>query len=164
MLERALYSLTIAGAVGSGLTAGMFFAFSSFVMAGLARVEPRSGVAAMQSINVTVINPVFMLVFMGTGLVALGLAAAAFAGWTGGEAIILLTAAALYVVGCIGVTMAFNVPLNNALAAVPADSAAAAELWTRYLRDWTFWNHVRTVASLGASVLFVAALIRNAAV
>ena len=34
----------------------------------------------------------------------------------------------------------------------------AVELWTAYLRDWTWWNHVRTIASLLASIAFVRAL------
>jgi uncharacterized membrane protein len=161
-MTNAIFVLTVAAAVGSGLTAGMFFAFSSFVMAALGRIDPRSGVAAMQSINVVVINPAFMLVFMGPGLLSLALAAAVFAGWTGGEGRLLLAGAALYVVGCIGVTMALNVPLNNALAAVPADSPEAAALWAGYLKDWTLWNHVRTLAALAASVLFVAGLVRRA--
>jgi uncharacterized membrane protein len=54
--------------------------------------------------------------------------------------------------------MLFNVPLNDALAAVDPSSPAAATLWTRYLSDWTFWNHVRTVASTAACALFIAAI------
>ena len=163
MVERAMHAATIATAIGAGLTAGIFLAFSCFIMAALGRIEPRSGIAAMQAINVAVINPLFMLVFMGTGVVAIGLAAGALAGWSGGQGMLLLAASGLYVVGCVGVTMALNVPLNNALAAVAADSDAGAELWARYLRDWTFWNHVRTLASLAASILFVVVLTRASA-
>jgi uncharacterized membrane protein len=43
----------------------------------------------------------------------------------------------LYLVGTVGVTIAFNVPLNNALAIVKPESAEGAILWAKYLRDWT---------------------------
>lgn len=46
--------MTITAALGCGLIAGVFFAFSTFVMKGLARIPTEAGVAAMQSINVTV--------------------------------------------------------------------------------------------------------------
>jgi len=60
----------------------------------------------------------------------------------------------VYVAGMLGVTMLFNVPLNNALA------SAGSETWARYLSSWTRWNHVRTVASMGAASLFIAAIAR----
>jgi uncharacterized membrane protein len=57
------------------------------------------------------------------------------------------------------VTMVFNVPLNNALAAVSSAEGEGGALWTRYLSDWTFWNHVRTAAPLIAMVLFIWGLV-----
>jgi uncharacterized membrane protein len=65
----------------------------------------------------------------------------------------------IYLIGCIGVTMTLNVPLNDALAAVQPATPEAATLWARYLRDWTFWNHVRTVAPLVSAALFIWALL-----
>lgn len=69
----------------------------------------------------------------------------------------LLAASLLYLAGFI-VTMAFNVPLNDALAAVDPGSGAGGEVWINYLRRWVPWNHVRTITSLGAMILFVFAL------
>lgn len=158
MLERAIVIGTFAAAIGSGLVAGIFFAFSTFVMAALGRLAPEQGMAAMNAINVTVINPLFMLAFLGSGGLCLALAAASFGSWTQGNGALLLAASALYLIGCVGVTMACNVPLNDALAAAPAGTTAALALWSNYLRSWTFWNHVRTAASLLAAILFVAAL------
>ncbi|RQR26413.1 DUF1772 domain-containing protein [Burkholderia sp. Bp9142] len=54
--------------------------------------------------------------------------------------------------------MAVNVPLNEALAAADPATAQGAALWARYAHDWTRWNHVRTVASVAACVLFVAGI------
>ena len=70
----------------------------------------------------------------------------------------MLAGGVLYVLGMFVVTMTFNVPLNNALAAADPASQEAASLWARYLTDWTFWNHVRTVASTLACALFIAAI------
>lgn len=70
----------------------------------------------------------------------------------------MLAGGVLYVLGMFVVTMIFNVPLNNALAAVDPAGQAAASLWGRYLTDWTLWNHVRTVASTATSALFIVAL------
>jgi uncharacterized membrane protein len=61
----------------------------------------------------------------------------------------------LYVVGCDGVTMAFNVPRNSALARVEPESAEGADVWRRYLVEWTACNTVRTIASLAATGLLI---------
>jgi len=66
----------------------------------------------------------------------------------------------LYLVGAILVTIACNVPLNDALAAVDPSKADAVPIWTNYLKIWTAWNHVRTVASLAAAALFTVAFCR----
>jgi uncharacterized membrane protein len=71
MLDQAIFLLTFTGAIGSALVAGIFFAFSTFVMQALGRIPAEQGITAMQSINITVINPLFMLAFLGTGAVCL---------------------------------------------------------------------------------------------
>jgi uncharacterized membrane protein len=150
--------LTLACALGCGLMAGFFFAFSVCVMTALGRLPPAQGVAAMQSINVVVINPWFLTVFLGlVGLCALA-AIAAFVGGQAPRTALVMAGAVLYVVGTFVVTMRFNVPLNNALAAVAADSSEAAALWVRYLSEWTRWNHVRTIAALAAAAAFCLAV------
>lgn len=151
--------LEVLAIIGSGLTAGIFFAFSTFVMAALARLPPDQGIAAMNSINVTVINPWFMAVFMGTPVICLALAVMALFKWSAPGSLIVIIACLVYVVGSFLVTMLFNVPLNDALAAVTSSSGEGGALWTRYLNDWTFWNHVRTVAPLLSMVLLLWALI-----
>jgi uncharacterized membrane protein len=159
MISNAIFTLTFAAAIGCGLVGGIFFAFSTFVMAALGRLPSDQGIAAMNSINVTVINPLFFLAFFGTGLLCLLLAGGSFIWWDQMSGKLILTAAVIYLVGCIGVTMAFNVPLNNALAAVAMGTPEAASLWSFYLDKWTAWNTVRTVAPLVSAALFIAALI-----
>jgi uncharacterized membrane protein len=97
-------------------------------------------------------------VFFGTAAVSVVLAIAALTGWFAPGAMWLLVGCLLYLVGNIVVTMIFNVPLNNALAAADPVSAAGASVWARYLSVWTAWNHVRTVACLAATASFIMAL------
>ena len=157
-MERLLYIATFAAALGTGLVAGIFFAFSTFVMGALARIQQAAGISAMQSINVVVLNPVFLSVFVGTAVLCAGLTLSALLGWSSPRSIYLIAGSLLYAIGCFGVTMMFNVPLNDALAAIAPDSTEGANLWMRYLSVWTNWNSVRTAASLLASVFFILAL------
>lgn len=108
----------------------------------------------MNAINVVIQNPLFLSAFMGTALLGLILLVMAFI-WGGQGSYLLAAGGLVYLVGTLAVTVAINVPLNDALAAAPAGQAAA-ELWQqRYLTDWVRWNHVRTFASTGALALFV---------
>jgi uncharacterized membrane protein len=159
MFDWLLFVLAFASAVGSALVAGIFFAFSTFVMHALARLPTEQGIAAMQSINITVINPFFMGAFLGTGVLCALLAAGGWFRWDDVGAKIAVIASLIYLIGVIGVTIIFNVPLNDALAAAQPGTQEAIDLWTRYLKEWTFWNHVRTVAPLFSAILFILALL-----
>lgn len=142
-------------AVGSFLVAGIFYAFSTFIMQALGRVPAPEGIRAMQMINIVIINPLFLGIFIGTALLLCGLAIAAGLNFGQPGAMQVVAGAILYVIGCFAVTMVCNVPLNNALAAVDPGSADGAAVWARYLRDWVFWNHVRTAASLAGAIALV---------
>lgn len=156
--DRLLSGLTLVSALGCGLTAGVFFAFSSFVMKALARLQPAQGIAAMQSINVAVINPSFFAVFFGTAVICLYLAVRSVLKWGQPGVSLVLVACLLYLAGTILVTIVFNVPLNDALAGVKPESAEGARMWAAYVVRWTAWNHVRTLAALAAAALFTIAL------
>lgn len=144
--------------IGCGLLAGVYFAFSAFMMTALGRVDQAAGIAVMDAINAVIVRSLFMPLFLGTTLTAAALAILGFLQWGEPGAIAMLVGGVIYVLGMFVVTVTFNVPLNNALAAVDIFSGQATELWTRYLRDWTFWNHVRTVASMASLAAFVFAL------
>jgi uncharacterized membrane protein len=105
------FVLTLVAALGCGLMAGAFFAFSTFVMKALFR-WPEPGTAY------------------------------------------LLIGGLLYLVGTLLVTITFNVPKNEALAAITAGDADGQSQWTNYVATWTAWNHVRTLAALAASASF----------
>ncbi|KVP50829.1 DUF1772 domain-containing protein [Burkholderia ubonensis] len=157
---RALVTLVLLwfSAIGCGLMAGVYFAFSTFVMTSLGRLAPAAGVAAMNAINVDIGRSLFMPVFLGTTLASLALAILALLNRSEPGAIWIVAGGAIYVLGMFVVTMVFNVPLNDALSATDASSAEGGAFWARYLRDWTVWNHARTVASAAACGLFIAAL------
>jgi uncharacterized membrane protein len=150
-----LLILTLLAALGSGIMAGLFFAFSTFVMQALGKRPAPVGIAAMQSINETILNPVFFSVFFGTALLSLALAILALTGWSDAGAAWRLAGALLYLIASIGITMLFNVPLNNRLAKVAPDSAGGATVWAHYLKVWTAWNHVRTIGCIGATGSFI---------
>lgn len=145
-------------ALGCGLMAGVYFAFSTFIMTALGRLDQAAGIAAMNAINVDIVRSPFMPLFLGTTVA--GAALVVMGALRPGEpgAASMIAGGALYVVGMFVVTMVFNVPLNNALAAVQPSAPEAGAVWAGYLKDWVFWNHLRTAASVVGSALFVAAL------
>ena len=149
--------LTLSASLGAGLMAGLFFVFSVVIMTSFGRLPAPQGIAAMQTINQVILNPWFFVPFFGTALIGLILAGTAlFDGLARGSSY-LIAAAVLYIAGCIIVTIVWNVPLNNTLAATNPADAGAATVWSKYLDVWTRWNHVRTVACAAASVLFTLA-------
>ena len=158
MNEDLLFTLTLITALGCGLVAGILFAFSTSVMKALARLPSAQGIAAMQSINITVINPLFMGAFFGTAAACVLVVVFSLLRWIEAGAVYLLSGGLAYLIGAILVTLVFNVPRNDALASVDPASAAGARLWDGYVTSWTAWNHVRTAAALAAALLLTFAL------
>ncbi|AOF91984.1 anthrone oxygenase family protein [Sinorhizobium sp. RAC02] len=155
-MASAFPILTFLAILATALNAGLFFIFSVCIMAAFARLTPAEGAAAMNAINVVIQNPWFFSAFFGGALLSLVLAVLGF--MQGGAGGLMAAAGGLiFLVAVIGVTIVFNVPLNNALAAAPAGSSEQAALWQRYLDVWTMWNHVRTLGSLAAVGLFALA-------
>lgn len=146
--------LAFVTALGSGLVAGFFFSFSITVMQALGKIPAPAGIAGMQSINIVVINPWFFSAFFGTALLSIAAIVVALMRWQDARAAYWLVGGIVYLVGAILVTMACNVPRNNALAALAPESHEAAKYWLNYLSTWTAWNHVRTIAPLVSAALF----------
>lgn len=144
-------ALTVYAEAATAVLTGLFFTFSVVVMPALARRPAAEAIAAMQQMNRTIINPLFMLAFLGGPVV--GAVVAVLKNF----ALLPTIAAGLLVAGMLGLTMGVNVPMNNALDRADAGSAAGQELWGTYLRRWTAWNHVRTVVCLAATVLYALA-------
>lgn len=156
--EQLFFAVTCVAALGCGLVAGIFFSFSSFVMKALFRLPAEQGIAAMQSINIVVLNPWFMTAFFGTAVVCIVTLVLSLGRLPDPRAVFMLAGSVLYLAGCIMVTIVCNVPRNNSLAAIAPTDAKSAKLWDGYVSGWTAWNHVRTIASLAAAALFTVAL------
>ena len=157
-IENLQLVLTFVAALGCGLMAGVFFIFSNTVMSALARLESPQGIAAMQAINNTILNPLFFVVFLGSAATCILLTISLLWRWQQPGAVYLLGGSLLYLVGNILVTIIFNVPMNESLDTVKPESDEAATMWARYLTHWTAWNHVRTAASLLAAATFILGL------
>jgi uncharacterized membrane protein len=157
MIDRLLPALTFMASLSCGLAAGIFYAFSSLVMRALARIPSAEGIAAMQSINVSVVNFWFCAAFFGPALICCVLAVFSVLRWNSPGAQFILLGCALYLVGTMVVTFAFSVPLNDTLAAFDPASAQGATEWASYLTTWTNWNHVRTAGALFAAASFTMA-------
>lgn len=156
--EQLFFVVTCVAALGCGLVAGIFFAFSAFVMKALSRIPDDQGIAAMQSINIVVLNPWFFSAFFGTAAVCVVALILSLARMPEPRGVLMLAGSVLYLLGCIGVTILCNVPRNNRLASVSPTDSESAKVWSVYVADWTAWNHVRTIASLAAAASFSVAL------
>ncbi|MFJ9816376.1 DUF1772 domain-containing protein [Streptomyces sp. NPDC101151] len=158
MIDGPFFVLAVLGVLGTGLVAGVFCGFSTFVMRGLAALPPAQGVAAMHAINTAAVRAAFMLVFMGSAVLCAMIAVVTFVVRPDEGRAELLLGSALYLFGCFGLTVVANVPRNDRLGGLTPGSPEATEYWPVYVREWTFWNHVRTVASTAAALAYVLAL------
>lgn len=146
--------------IAYALVSGVFLAFSDFIMRSLAHTGGFGGVDAMQAINREVFRWVFMTLFI--GMAPISLAIAAYGGFVvgNGPGVMFVLAGLIYFVGCFGVTVLFNVPMNEALAGMDPSSDAARDYWTgTYLPRWTFWNSIRTIASAVSAALLLFGLL-----
>jgi len=150
--------LAIVGALGAGLNAGVFYAFSTFVMQALGRLPSKAAVEAMQAINIEAPRPGFMVVFMGTAAVSVILAIVSIGRLGEPAAVYQLVGSGLYLVGVV-ITGTFHVPRNNALARLDPGTDVAAKAWSVYLPTWTRGNHVRAFTSLSASLALILSLL-----
>lgn len=151
----------ILATLAAGLLAGLFYSFSVSVMPGLARSEDRTFVQTMQQINIAIINPLFFFSFMGTP-VLVGLAAVLHLGSDRRSVLIPLLLAFVAALGTLVITMALNVPLNNALDRAGHDLDRISDLAgvrKRFEGPWVRWNHIRTVTSTAALAFMAWALV-----
>jgi uncharacterized membrane protein len=128
-----------------GAAYGVFFTYSNSVVPGLDDTDPEKAVEAMRRMNIAIINPTFLITFIGpvitsavTGLLLLGLDEDT-------SAYLCLAAAAVYLLGCHVVTGRVNVPLNNALE--KSTSTDWQQRWADFSPRWRRWNAVRTITS-----------------
>ncbi|QFG26644.1 DUF1772 domain-containing protein [Actinomadura sp. WMMB 499] len=155
LLTLICAAVSIVGAAGM---AGTFFGFSTGVMPGLNAARPSSAIDAMQGMNQKIQNPLFIVMFVLTPVIAVLAAILLLTLDQKAAAILFFAAAAVYVLGALFPSFAVNIPMNEALdkVEIPADPAEAARVWSDHSGRWTAWNTVRAVAGW-ASVLAMAA-------
>jgi uncharacterized membrane protein len=158
MENRLIYAVTLYATLGVGLMAGVFFAFSTAVMGALDKMPAPQSIAAMQHMNKVIVNPLFMLVFMGTTVSCAVLGAWALFKLDGSVRVLILLGCALYLVGAFLLTGGYHIPKNDALDKVNPQSADAVKIWADFMRQWVPWNNVRALASLGSLASFAVAL------
>ncbi|MEJ8562944.1 DUF1772 domain-containing protein [Yoonia sp. GPGPB17] len=142
--------------VAYALVGGVFLAFSDFIMRSLALTGGHGGVEAMQVINREVFRWVFMALFLGMAAVSLVVAGYGAFGVSGATGTVIMLAGLVYLVGCFGVTVFFNVPMNEALAGMEISYDSTRDYWFQtYVPRWTFWNSVRTVACAVSAALLL---------
>jgi uncharacterized membrane protein len=141
--------------VGTGLAAGFYFAFSAVEMRALDRLSPAEGVSAMQSINRAAPAP-FVVAFISTGIVCVALTVVGVRQLDEPWAVWLLVGTALYLARIV-LTAVYHIR-RNTLALIDPGGPRAADAWSRYLRQWTEWNHLRLLTSLAGAAWFIVAL------
>ena len=147
--------LLVAATITAGLAAGLLYAFAVAVMPGLAQVDDAAFVSVMRSINRSIVNPWFLLTFLGAPALAIGVVVARFVAGGPGPWWPLLAAAALALLSVL-ITAALNIPLNNALdAAGSIDPRAIREAFES---RWVSWNIARAIVSTLAFGFLVLAL------
>lgn len=158
-MSPTLFYLSHLAVLAYALVGGVFLAFSDFIMRALSLTSGQGGAEAMQSINREVFRWVFMTLFLGLAAVSLALIVHAALSLTGPAATLVGAAGLVHLLGCFGVTVAFNVPMNEALAAMDASQDATRAYWAgTYLPRWTIWNTVRTLACVLSAALLLMGL------
>jgi uncharacterized membrane protein len=149
--------IIVAAITGAGLVTGLLFAFSNCVMQALADLPPDKGMYAMQRVNERIINPLFLLLFLGTPVLCVVIAVYSGLNIDIPGSLFLLAGALAYLAGPFGITVLFNVPLNNQLAV--ADASDPQHIWPMYRMVWLRWNHARTYIGAAAIVFLALGLV-----
>ena len=156
--EWIVFACLMAG-LSSALVAGVFQSFSDFVMRGLLRAAPASGIESMQGLNRTVFRSLFLATFLALVPVSIGFAVFAGLNMQGISQNLIIAAAIIYVPSVFLVTIAGNVPMNERLDRMDHTSAEAAEYWITYGRIWTRWNTVRMIGSIATAWCYMFAAV-----
>lgn len=158
MTDTYNHTLAITAAIGAGLSAGVYFAFSTLVMSGIRRLNPSQAISAMNGMNKAApASPLFLLVLFGTGVVCLLLMISGFQQRDHPAAVWQITGAALVLIALL-ITVGYHIPHNEQLLKIDPTTAGASATWQHFYSSWIAWNHARTLASLAGTVSLVLAL------
>jgi uncharacterized membrane protein len=158
-IENALLGASI---LATGLMSGLWYGWAVSVIPGTRRVPDATYIVTMQSINRAIINPAFIIPFLGIPALLAGASFVQFRAGDHRRGWLLAGAAATYLVGVLGVTAGRNVPLNEALEAFDlahSDEPARTTRRRAYETPWNRWHYLRTVANVGSFALASAAAV-----
>ncbi len=151
-------SITLFAAVAlTGLSAGLFYAWSVSVIPGTRKIMDPTYMEAMQSINRAILNPAFFLIFFGSLIL---LATNTIQQYQNGLTFWLMLAATLtYLIGTFGVTAFGNVPLNDTLDALNLNNLNAEQI-SQFRQNYEVkWNQLHTIRTVFAVLSFLLSLI-----
>ena len=155
MSESQFIAVVWFAAISTGLMAGIYFAFSTFIMQSFASIESVHSLTAMNSINKTIVRSPFIVVFFGSTIAAVILVVSTLIQPVGNSVGLVLFAGVIFFLGNFVCTAVFNIPLNNSLVNLDPQSGESIQVWKQYVKSWSNWNHVRAATSLIVFVLFV---------
>lgn len=150
----------VAATITTGLLAGVMFAYANSIMPALGTFDDKTYVEVMNKMNVVIVNPWFMLSFLGS--IAFAVAAGAFHLRADLRPVLIWIAVGLVLnVISFFITSGVNVPLNNQLATAtgahgPVDYAALRQ---QFESSWVHWNMVRVLFNTAAIGAFTWALL-----
>lgn len=148
----------------SGLIAGLLFSYSCSVNPGLKSLGDNEYIKAMQSINLAIKNPYFLISFMGLLLVFPVSTYLMYRQQTDTSFYLMLAAMIIYFIGVFGITMFCNVPLNEQLAKFLISSALANDISTMrqtFEKPWNSYHTIRTIASIISFGLTILSIIKQ---
>jgi uncharacterized membrane protein len=135
-----------------GLMAGVFVIYANAIMPGLRRTDDRTFIAAFQSIDRVIVNPLFLADFLGA-LLLTGLAAALHLGEDARASLVLIAAALVLYLAAFVITVRVNVPLNDAIKSAGEPDSIPDLAGVRERFDevrWVRWNLIRALTSTAA--------------
>jgi uncharacterized membrane protein len=145
-------AVLIAATITMGLVAGVFFAYANSIMPGLRKTDDLTFVGAFQALDRAIINPIFMACFFGA-LVLTGLGAGLQIDVDNHSVLPWAAVAFVLYLAAVIITLAVNVPLNDAIKAAgnPDRVDDLAAVRSRFSEaKWAAWNVVRALVSTAA--------------
>lgn len=154
-------TILIIATLVSGLMAGLFYAWSISVTPGLAKVDNKKYLHSFQSMNRAIINPIFLLCFMGLAIL---LPLLSYMSYNSIDFAYVLTSTILYLIGVIVVTFLGNIPLNTKLESLKIESLTDEQMSTfrkNFESRWNSLNYVRTISSSLSFIFMIIACMQS---
>jgi len=149
----------IATALTTALIAGLFYAYYCSVNPGLSKLGDTEYISAMQAINVAIVNPVFLLSFLGPLLLLPFSTYLQFQESISLKFWFLLAATFLYYLGGFGITVFGNIPLNDSLAGFNLAEASQEIISRQRIKFEDPWNRLHNIRTLACIVTFLLVII-----